>query len=173
MTSNQKSGQIRAMLTALSGVLVAWGISDGHGWMPIIGMMLATVSLLGGILAHRGGSAPGGVAWSLVRKTINATGAALVTYGITSPEQAESVYLFTGALGPLLASAFSWIDNDEPGAPPFGGFGMIFLLLAATLFLPSCTIPVALSASYDDPETGAAVAVGYSSESGLAIEARK
>lgn len=107
MTKDQKLGQFRALLTTLAGVLVAWGLNDGHGWMPVVGVFLAIFSLVGGIRTHLDPNKPGGVAWSLIRKLLNAAGAAAVTYGFTSPEQAESAAHLVGALGPVLAGFFS------------------------------------------------------------------
>lgn len=143
MTKDQKLGQFRALLTTLAGVLIAWGFTDEHGWMPVIGVLLALFSLIGGIRTHLDKTKPGGIAWSLVRKVANAAGAAAVTYGFTSPEQSESMSHLIGAAGPILAGFFSWIDNDQgdfgpPGVGP--GVGMILMLLAGVFLLPSCGI---------------------------------
>jgi hypothetical protein len=144
MTNDQKLGQLRALFTTLAGVLVAWGVNDGHNWMPIVGVLLAVTSLAGGIRAHLDPAKPGKLAWSLIRKALNAGGAAAVTYGALSADQAANLALFLGALGPILASVFSWIDNDDGSHLDFGGPGlpMILLLLAAVMFLPSCGITI-------------------------------
>lgn len=137
MTSSQALGQIRVLLTALSGVLITWGITDGHGWAPITGIIMAALSLGIGIRRHlHTGSLP----WSLVRKLANASGAAAVTYGVLHPEQMDKILALIAAMGPLLAGVGSFIANDEGPDIDFGGGSPMLLILFGIflLGLPSC-----------------------------------
>lgn len=142
MTKDQKLGQLRALLTALGSSLATWGFLDpaGGAWAPAVGILIAGFSMTWGILHHRDPKKPGRLSWSLVRKFLNIAGSAAATYGFTSPERAESLVAVLALLGPVFAWFFTIVDNDEgPGAITGGpGVGMILLLLAGTMFLPSC-----------------------------------
>lgn len=125
----------------LSGILIARGINDGHDWEPVIGALLGSVSLGTGIIAHwNSGKA---IAFSAFRKFINAVGSGLVTYGVINPDARESTNMIVMALGPVLAGAWSWLDNDndEDGKPPSGAVRVLPFMLAASiaiLAMPSC-----------------------------------
>lgn len=115
MDTNPTLGQIRAILTALGAALTVWGLHDpsGQAWMPIVGILMAFLSLTWGILHHRDPRKPGRISWSLFRKFLNITGTAAVTYGVMHPERFTSLETLIAALGPILAASFSWIDNSE------------------------------------------------------------
>ena len=119
MTTSQKLGQIRALLTALGSVLTVYGLSDpaGQSWMILIGVIMAFISLTWGVLHHRDPQNPGRISWSLFRKFANLAGTAAVTYGIMHPDRVDSLEVLLAALGPILASSFSWIDNSEIKQP--------------------------------------------------------
>ena len=46
-------------------------------------------------------------------------------------------------------------------------------IIITAIALTSCGIPVALTGSYTDPDTGATISGGYSSKGGIVIDARK
>ncbi len=141
MNKDQFLGQVRAALTAAGAVLATWGINDGNDWAPITGIVVTFISLSWGWLHHRDPATSTTFKWSLFRKLINVAGSALITYGLLNPEKVQGVEVLIAALGPLLASWFSWIDNspanptDDDTRPPDG----LWLILAAILFImPSC-----------------------------------
>lgn len=114
MTKAQTLGQIRTALTALGTVLATWGITEGHAWAPIVGIIIALLSATWGLLHHKNATTPGTLKWSLVRKTVNILGSAGITYGFLNTEKVQGIEMLVAALGPLLAAAFSWIDNEAP-----------------------------------------------------------
>lgn len=150
MKKNQLLGQIRTALTALGTMLATWGVNDGNQWAPIIGLVIAIISATWGILHHRDSATPGKLSWSLVRKALNAAGAAAITYGYLNPEKVQGIEMLVAAAGPLLASAFSWIDNSPDDNPP-GSDGLhIMLMLGALCFLlPGCAgVPLRVESEF-------------------------
>lgn len=141
MTKEQTLGQIRAALTAAGTVLATWGINDGNAWAPIVGGIVAVLSVTWGLLHHRDPLTQGQLKWSVLRKCVNVLGSAGITYGLLNPEKVEGVDALLAALGPLLASVWSWIDN-EPDTDLDDGPGDIHLLLligaVSLLLLPGC-----------------------------------
>lgn len=165
MNKQQKLGQLRAALTAAGTALATWGVNDGNAWAPVVGLVIALVSATWGILHHKDPAKPGSLRWSLVRKAFNAAGAAAITYGWLNPEKVQGMEMLIAALGPLVASWFSWIDNsdkndgdgyDEPDPPRRGDVGLWLMFIAVTSFLlmPGCTVTVtpdgSVSATIDD-----------------------
>lgn len=156
MNKDQFLGQFRALLTALGSALVVWGLSDptGNNWMPIVGVVMAAVSLGWGLLWHRDPSKPGRLSWSLFRKFINAAGAAAIAYGVVNPEKVHGVEMLVATLGPLLAAWFSWIDNSEAQSPPSGGTSLLILGLVCCFLLGGCAgYAVNLSTPWGDAAT--------------------
>jgi|GEM_PF-5146928 len=142
MKKEQALGQLRALLTACGTVLATWGFTDGHQWQPVVGVIMVLYSLTWGLLHHKDPSKPGSLSWSLVRKAVNIIGTALVTYGFVSPEKIESLVPLVAALGPILASMFSFIGNDDgKKSPPPGGMVLPLFILPMLLFLPGCSTP--------------------------------
>lgn len=154
MNKQQHLGLIRAFLTALGTSLATWGITDGHQWLPVIGIVLAFISLGWGWIWHRDPATPGKLKWSLVRKFINVCGTAAITYGIVNPERVVGIEMLVFTAGPLLAAWFSWIDNspedpaDPDDKPPFRNLPIILLLAACIFLLPGCA---GLSLSLQSP----------------------
>ena len=144
MNQQQFLGQLRAVLTAIGTMLATWGLSDGQQWTPVIGIVLALVSLTWGLLHHRDPATPGRLSWSLFRKTLNVCGSAAVAYGLLHPDKLSSMAAVAAALGPLLASWYSWVDNSTAGdpdddEPPFHRLPLLLLMAAATcLLLGAC-----------------------------------
>lgn len=157
MNKEQALGQLRAALTASGTVLTTWGVSDGNLWAPVIGVLLAGYSFTWGLLHHKDPSTSGGVSWSLLRKLVNAVGTALVTYGVLNPERLDAIAVLIAALGPLLASRYSWIDNklpnDEPPSNPPAVLSLL-LLLPLCVLLSSCSLPFTARIVYTDETTG-------------------
>lgn len=118
MTKDQTLGQLRTALTALGTVLATWGINDGNAWAPVTGAILALISVTWGILHHKDTATPGTLKWSLVRKLVNILGSAGITYGFLNSEKVQGIEMLVAAAGPLLAAAFSWIDNETPAEDP-------------------------------------------------------
>lgn len=140
MTSEQRKGQIREALIAAAGILTAWGVSDGHGWMPVVALLMALYCLGAAVQRHiRRGE--GAVAWSLIRKTINAAGAGAATYGLLTQGQADQISSLAYALGPIIASASSWISNG-PGPKSGGKLPILIIGLIGMFALPSCNLSV-------------------------------
>jgi hypothetical protein len=143
MSKAQTLGLVGSTLTATGTVLATWGINDGHQWAPIVGIVLALVSLTWGLLHHKDPATPGTLKWSLVRKTINVAGSAAITYGFLNPERVQGIEVLAASLGPLLAAWFSWIDNEttagDDGDPGPDGLHLLLALICLTaLLLPSC-----------------------------------
>lgn len=138
MTKDQFQGQLREVLAAAGTALATWGVSDGHQWDPVAGVIAALVSVTWGVLHHRDPDKPGRLRWSLVRKLANVTGAAVVTYGFVSPEKVDSLLAMLAVIGPMLALAFSFIDNDDGKGGRGGTSCWIFLLASLSLLLPGC-----------------------------------
>jgi len=134
-------GQLRAALTATGSALATWGVTDGNEWAPVVGVILALVSVLWGVAFYRKKDEKMTVRYSLIRKLVNAVGVALITYEVTSPEQIDKILVLVGALGPIIASSFSWVVNSEGDTTGGTGKYLPGLLLVAgalvTLF-PSC-----------------------------------
>lgn len=112
MNKSQYLGILRAFLTSLGAVLVTFGVTDGHAFLPIVGIVLSLVSLGWGVLWHRDPHKPGKIQWSLIRKFCNAVTSALATYGFLHPGQVSGVMMLVATLGPLLAVHLSFIDNS-------------------------------------------------------------
>lgn len=152
MNKEQKLGQFRAALTAAGTVLATWGINDGNAWAPLTGLIIAVISATWGVLHHKDPARPGSLKWSLVRKAVNAAGAAAITYGWLNPEKVQGMEMLLAALGPLIAAWFSWIDNSEgddgdgyePPDPPKPNINLLLLLLAVgcLLALPGCAFTI-------------------------------
>jgi hypothetical protein len=137
MTKNQTLGQLRALLTAIGTVLTTWGITDGNQWAPVVGVIIAGISLTWGWLHHKDPATPSTLEWSLVRKFVNIAGSAAVTYGILNPDRVGAIATTVAALGPLLAASYSWIANsDDDTTPP--AIPVWLFLIALTPFLHSC-----------------------------------
>lgn len=135
-------GRIRALLTTIGTILIAYGVNDGQGWEPVIGAVMAVGSLGWGTWLHFGTKTSASLSWSLVRKTVNSVGSALVTYGIVEPDKVSSILMAVGALGPVLAIYYTGIANDEDGDDASTSSGSSFVLLGmlslGCLALPSC-----------------------------------
>lgn len=128
MTKSQHLGLLRGILTSIGAALATYGINDGQQFLPVIGFILAGVSLGWGVFWHRDPAKPGKIHWSLVRKFANAGLTAVATYGWMKPEQASDILMVIANLGPFIAMYASWIDNspedpddDLDDAPPFRG----------------------------------------------------
>jgi hypothetical protein len=166
MNKEQTLGQLRAALTAVGTALATWGVSDGNQWAPIIGVIIAGISLTWGLLHHKDPSTPGTLSWSLVRKLANVAGSALVTYGMLNPERVAAVTAVIAALGPLLASRYSWVANtsedDDTGPPPLP---VMLLLASLVCLMPSCApgdeYPLTATISFRDPTSGAKAGLTY------------
>ncbi len=161
MKKEQYLGQIRALLTAAGSALATWGVTDGNAWAPIVGVILALVSVTWGVLHHKDPTTPGVIKWSLVRKAANAIGAAAVTYGLVSPEKVDGSLMVLATLAPFAAMAFSWIDNDsdddDSGTGP-DGIHVPMILIFMSLFFTSCAefpITARLDTEYGTIETDA------------------
>lgn len=159
MNKDQTLGQIRAALTAAGTVLATWGINDGNAWAPIVGVVVAAISLTWGLLHHKDPATQGSLKWSLVRKFANVAGSAAITYGLLNPEKVQGIEMMVATLGPLLASWFSWIDNsetDDSGDESGGNTGLWLLMLFVVLLLPGCAnmpIHASLETPYGDITT--------------------
>lgn len=161
MTKEQAIGQLREVLTAAGAVLATWGISDGNGWAPAIGAVLALASLLWGVAWHRDKGKPGKVRWTLVRKFVNALGAAAVTYGVLNPDKVQSVDTLLAAIGPVVASATSWISNGGDGTSS-GSPLLLVVALMPFFALAGCeTMAIRGSVGYIDPNTGTKAGMTY------------
>jgi hypothetical protein len=126
MTKSQKLGLLRGLLTSIGAAMATYGINDGQQFLPVIGFILAGVSLGWGVLWHRDPAKPGKIKWSLVRKFANAGLTACATYGWMHPDQASGILMLIANLGPVIAMYASWIDNspedpddDLDDTPPF------------------------------------------------------
>lgn len=118
MNKNQYLALLRTFLTTLGAVLATYGFTDGHAWLPVIGVALSGLSVGWGVLWHRDPAKPGKIKWSLVRKFVNALTSAAATYGWMRPDQVDGVVMLFATLGPLLALNFSLIDSaDAPSEP--------------------------------------------------------
>lgn len=113
MNQSQYLGIIRAFLTSLGAALLTFGITDGHAFLPIVGIVLSIVSLGWGVLWHRDPKKPGKIKWSLVRKFCNSVTSALATYGFLHPDQVSGLMMLIATLGPLLAAHLSFVDNSS------------------------------------------------------------
>ena len=157
MNKDQTLGQIRAFLTAAGAALATWGINDGNAWVPVVGVLVAVISVTWGLLHHKDPATQGTLQWSLVRKLLNVAGSAAITYGILNPEKVQGLEMLAATLGPLLASMCSWIDNSSDGDPDDGPPTHLWILAgAAILFLPSCAgLTINASTPYGDVSTDA------------------
>ena len=159
MNKDQTLGQIRAALTAAGTVLATWGINDGNSWAPIVGVVVAAISLTWGLLHHKDSTTQGSLRWSLVRKFANVAGSAAVTYGLLNTEKVHGLEMLIASFGPLLASWFSWIDNSEADGDDNGtggDAGLLLLLMCSVLILPGCAnmpIHASLETPYGDITT--------------------
>lgn len=113
MTKQQKLGALRALLTAIGASLATWGFDDGNSWAPATGALIAIISATWGVLHHKDPNVPSTIRWSLVRKAVNALGAAAATYGYLNPEKVAGIEMVVATLGPVLAIVFSCVDNRE------------------------------------------------------------
>jgi hypothetical protein len=172
MKKEQALGQIRTFLTAAGTVLATWGISDGNGWAPVTGVIVALISLLWGIAFHRDPNNPGKLKWSLLRKFINVAGSAAVTYSFVSQDRVDAMMALVAALGPLAAATFSWVSNDD-GRPAGSRLPVILFLAALSVLLfPSCSgFDYSARVFVLDPESGAKGGLTFS-EDGTEITGR-
>jgi len=113
LTREQATGQLREVLTAVGAALTTWGISDGHGWAPVVGCASVLYATTWGVLHHKDPNKPGVLSWSLVRKAINVIGSAAITYGLTAEEDVASIATLAAVLGPVIAMRCSFISNTE------------------------------------------------------------
>lgn len=163
MNKNQTLGQIRALLTAVGTVLTTWGVSDGNQWAPVVGVIIAGISLTWGWLHHKDPSTPSTLEWSLVRKFVNIAGSAAVTYGILNPDRVGAIATTVAALGPLLAASYSWIANSEDDHPGPPAVPVWLLLAALACLLPSCAeYPIKGRIVYEDAASGAKAGFDFS-----------
>jgi len=169
MKKDQLLGQIRTALTALGTMLATWGVNDGNQWAPVTGLVIAILSATWGILHHRDPATPGKLSWSLVRKALNAAGAAAITYGYLNPEKVQGIEMLFAAMGPLAASMFSWIDNSADDIPP-GPDGLHILLLLGTLcfLLPGCAgVPLRVDSDFGTLTTDAKGGITFAPRAGI------
>jgi len=161
MNKQQKLGQVRAFLTAAGASLATWGFNDGNAWAPIVGIILAAISGTWGLLHHKDPTTAGSLRWSLVRKFANVAGSACITYGFLNPERVQGIEVLIASAGPLLASWFSWIDNesmDDDELNGGGGTNMLWIVGFASILLTSCAefpINARIDTDYGTIETDA------------------
>jgi len=102
--NEQTLGQVRALLSALAGVLIAFGLKDGHQWQPAIGVAVLGISFTWGLYNKTGMAA----LWSTLRKLLNTGITAAATYGFLSTDRAEALIAL---IGPVVIMVMSWKAN--------------------------------------------------------------
>lgn len=145
MNKEQTLGQVRAFLSALAGVLIAFGLKDGHGWEPTIGIAMLGVSLTWGLYHKEGWSS----VWSVARKLLNALGAAAATYGFLTPEKAEAM---VGLVGPIISIITSWKANGDGSTKPPTGLALPLIMafgISMCFFSSGCAVHVNPDGSKD------------------------
>ncbi len=97
---------VRVILTALGGVLMAHGMVTGEIWEPVAGLGVLLTSLVWGLWNKTGVANLASVSLKL----LNAGGAALVTWGLASQGTVES---WLALLGPVLALIFTHLNGGQ------------------------------------------------------------
>ena len=106
MNTTQQLGAARELISAIGGLLMAYGVLNEAQGLAIVGFLLAAASLIYAISTKVGKEK----LVTTIRKVLSTGGGLAIAYGIANPEQVE---MYLGLLTPIISLIWSYKSNNS------------------------------------------------------------